>query len=502
MTNKSSSFTARLFYSYCHRDKQHKTDMEKSLSHLRRSGALAEWSDREILPGQKISERIRKEMGRADIFVFLLSQNFIASDECMKEWNYAKQSPPTSKPVFRIPIILADCAWRDLLESDDVKALPDDGKPVDQFDNTDTPWQQVYEGLKKVIDQLRENFTPRQEFLDEIEETGFSSQKNIRLKDIFIFPTLKYYPPQTKSIELVEEEITSESQLLNKKHVLIHGEEMSGKTALSRHLFLFLCNKSNAVLLVDLNQATGKPHEKALIQAYQEQFHGDYSLWSQNPNKTIIVDNLSPNTLDFVIFVKQFFSNIIIMSSSDSFYSFFKDERRLSDFHEMGIIEEIVEAIADGGLRLVNWILKDEDEIRELADYIRHKYHDYDAQKIENALRWISFVWTMVNIESVVGAINTPEIREAVSRVVRRKGTPAYDLVGYFSHLDSASELTKESKRQLEQLLKKHDDPFVRNVLSIRTQHYMNTHKSKAMIEQSICSLLNIKYAYRHNLLR
>lgn len=796
------------------------------MSHLRRSGVLTEWSDREILPGQKISEKIRKEMDRADIFVFLLSQNFIASDECMKEWNYAKQSLATSKPVFRIPIILADCAWMDLLESDDVKALPDDGKPVDQFDNTDTPWQQVYEGLKEVTDQLRENFTPRQKFLDEIEETGFSSQKNIKLDDIFIFPTLKYYPLQAKSVELVEEEITSESQLLSKKHILIHGEDTSGKTALSRHLFLFLCNQSKAVLLVDSDQVTGKPREKTFLQAYQEQFNGDYSLWAQNQNKTIIIDNLSPNVLDFVVYAKQFFSNIIIISSSDSFYSFFKDESRLSDFHEMGIsplthvqqeylirkrmvlleenepvtdgvvdqienrvnsiiisnkfvprypffvlsilqtyeafmpdnlsissyghcyhalivanliksgiseednainacfnfaeklafrlyehsknndakrdfdfeqfiteynihyiilkpilsrlqdarygiltnkgafrvpymyyfflgrffskdrdkhvgdieqlcdesyirsnhlillfiihhtsdisiiddillrtmcaldeidpavlneretkkfaniieglpanilsnsnvdqerqkerenldrargiddsqdsedsavqhghpandlyrilkcnkvlgqilrnqygiiekkkIEEIVEAIADGGLRLVNWILKDEDEIRELADYIRHKYHDYDAQKIENVLRWISFVWTMVNIERVVGAINTPEIREEVSRVVRRKGTPAYDLVGYFSHLDSASELTEESKKQLAQLLKKHNNPkdlFVRNVLSIRTQHYMNTHRSRATIEQSICSLLNIKYSYRPNLL-
>ena len=160
-------------------------------------------------------------------------------------------------------------------------------------------------------------------------------------------------------------------------------------------------------------------------------------------------------------------------------------------------IEDIIEAIADGGLRLVNWVLKDENEIRELADYMRHKYSDYDDRKIENAIRWISFVWTMINIERVVSAINVPEIRQEVARVVGQKATPAYDLVGYFSHLDSSSALTSSSRKRLASLLKKHDDPFVKSVLSIRTQHYMNTHSSKAMIEQSICSALKIEYVYR-----
>ena len=38
------------------------------------------------------------------------------------------------------------------------------------------------------------------------------------------------------------------------------------------------------------------------------------------------------------------------------------------------------------------------------------------------------------------------------------------------------------------------DDEFVRCVLSLRTQHYMNTHRSKTPIEQSVCSLLKLNY--------
>ena len=819
MTSSSTTFTARLFYSYCHKDERHKDAMEKSLSLLRRDGLLKEWSDQLILPGQPISQKVRDEMDRADILVFLLSQDFLASGECMKEWDYAKEVLSVKRPIFRIPIILADCAWKDLLNSDDIKALPKDGRPVTGFHAVDTAWHQVYDGLKAVIEQMRKNFTPRPEFLVELNETDFFSQSDINLEKLFIFPTLKCYPPQPSKVALIEESVTSEDQLLKKSRVLIHGEEMSGKTALSRHLTLHLCEKSEAVLLLDLGQARGQPIDKLLLQSYQAQFHGDYDLWKKNPNKTLILDNLSPTrqAADAVEKSKDLFERIIVFVSSDYFYSFYKDDSRFVDFHEMSIdplsraqqerlirtrltlieegqpvndgtidqiedrvnsiiisnkivprypffvlsilqtyeaympdnlsissyghcyhalivanlikagvsqsdndinvcfnfseqlahhlylhekaadrqdsdfdfasfiadyrkvyiipdailsrlqhnqygllmkdgsfrvpymyyfflgrffskhhdekkdeierlcaqsyirsnhlillfiihhttnisviddillqtmctldkvspatldrretgrfsriieclpreilsgesvedarrkeresvdaesddveyaddeeaeghpandlyrilkcnkllgqilrnqygnlrrekIEGIVEAIADGGLRLVNWVLKDEDEIRELAQYIRQKYSEYDQDDVESAIRWISFVWTMINIEHVVSAINVPEIRTEVSRVVDRKSTPAYDLVGYFSNLDSAPEITDGIRKRLVALLKKHDDRFVRSVLSIRTQHYMNTHSSKAKIEQSVCSSLGIEYVYR-----
>ena len=94
-------------------------------------------------------------MDEADILVFLLSPDFIASDECMKEWEYAKQLVARGKPIFRIPIILRECAWQDLLRNDDIKALPNDGKPVATFDDKDTAWMQVYEGIKAVLEIVK-----------------------------------------------------------------------------------------------------------------------------------------------------------------------------------------------------------------------------------------------------------------------------------------------------------------------------------------------------------
>ena len=156
-------------------------------------------------------------------------------------------------------------------------------------------------------------------------------------------------------------------------------------------------------------------------------------------------------------------------------------------------IEEIVETIADGGLRLVSFLLKDENGIAEMAAFIKSKYPNYKIAKIQATLSLVLFLWTMINVEKVVSAVNVPEIRREINNIVAQKSTPAYDLVGYFNRLDGTEELTKEIKEELERLLKQHDDLFIKRVLSLRTQHYINTHRSRTTIEQSVCSLLGLK---------
>ena len=160
-------------------------------------------------------------------------------------------------------------------------------------------------------------------------------------------------------------------------------------------------------------------------------------------------------------------------------------------------IEEVVETVADGGLRLVNFILRDEQEIADLARYVKARRPKASEEQVKAALRFWSFVWTMLNIEHVVSAVSHAEVKEVVRDVVRRRATPAYDIVGYFSALDSAEELTDSMREHLEALLKEHSDPFVKGVLSIRTQHYMNTHRSRATVEQKVCSLLKVPYKHR-----
>ena len=824
MKTARNTFHANLFYSYSHRDARYRQNMETALSQLRREQLLQEWSDLNIIPGQPISSKIREKMDEADIFVFLLSPDFIDSDECMREWKHAKQLSAEGKLIFRIPIIVRDCAWKDLLRNDNVKALPEDGTAVANFDNEDTAWMQVYEGIKDVINELKRAFIPKLEFIREMEKTDFAAEDDIRLQDVFVFPTLLYFPPETKSNRLEMETITDREDLLAKKYTLIHGADMSGKTALSRSLYLSLAeDPSTPVLYIDLQEVSRKPEEKVFSDAYYRQFSGDYSLWKQQKDKTLILDDLSsaPRLIELIELARDLFDKIIITLSTDIFYAFFRDETRLADYDVMEIqplrhrqqeqlirkrlalsnrnqpvsdglvdriendvnaiitskkivprypffvlsilqtyegfmpddlsitsygycyqvlivatlrkagismedyaintcynfaeklafkiyqntksrdvtqldfnefvkeyreefiiedailsrlidddygiistegnfkmpyiyyfflggflskkgtknedvikemckrshvklnyltllfiihhtndnniiddilrriaraldrfnparltpdetisfnkivdalpedisspdreekrnkrsdvrdnyenlseteedleeiidehplddhplndiyrilknneimgqilrnrygslektkIRKVIKTVADSGLRIVKFLLLDEDQITRVARHLHRKFPDSSDEEIKQVIRYASFLWTMAHVQQIVSSINVPGIREVVNEVVQQKSTPAYDLIGYFNHLDSVEALTNGIRRDLEDLLKRHDDSFLQRVLSLETQYYMNTHRSPARIEQSVCALLKIRYAYR-----
>ena len=333
-------YSVRLFYSYSHKDARYRTQVETVLANLRRAGVLSDWSDRKIMPGQHITPAVRAAMKRADILVFLLSPHFIASDECMKEWHDAKRDILNSPARFRVPIILTNCAWRDLLVDDDLKALPNDAKPVTAHNPASTAWQEVYEGVREVALTVRNTFVPKDSFLTAMERTELISQDYINLSDIFVFLTLSSLQPGSGSSRLlVEQRVTNIEQLLSLGNALIHGDDMSGKTALARHLFLSLARDSRPVMLVDLKENRGVPSDEMLREIYSRQFSGDYTLWRARADKTIVIDNLSsaPQSLEFLAFATERFERTIVLLASDIYLSFYRDELRVADFTVLGI---------------------------------------------------------------------------------------------------------------------------------------------------------------------
>ena len=168
MTELTQSYKSSLFYSYSHKDTRHKESMDRSLSLLKNEHLICSWSDQKIIPGRSISSAVTKKIDQEDIVAFLLSQHFLASEECIKKWNRVKSRGGVNGRPFRIRIIIEDCAWKDFLGDDDIKALPNDGKPVSRFGNSRTAWQQVYEGIRAVTLELRNTFTPRPEFISKM----------------------------------------------------------------------------------------------------------------------------------------------------------------------------------------------------------------------------------------------------------------------------------------------------------------------------------------------
>ena len=328
---KSPTFSIRLFYSYSHKDSDFREKMEKTLKLLEDNVGLKQWSDRSIRPGEHISDAIKQTMEESDILVFLISSDFLSSDECKEEWNYAKQLAVNSNQT-RIPIIVKECAWQDFDDMKSVKALPKDGKPVSKFRDRDQAWRQVYDGIKDVIESLRNCFSVKQEFIDEITEIEFISQQkqDLSLRDLYVFPSL--FCNSDKNSAYVVNDV---KQIIEKKCALIDGDDLSGKTALCAHMFLALVEEERPVILIDLKKIGSKsPSLKIYQEIYAEQFWGDFSLWRRQKDKTVILDNLShsSNSMAHVIFAKDNFDNVVVTVSSDIYRSYWNDDSRLADF--------------------------------------------------------------------------------------------------------------------------------------------------------------------------
>ena len=334
MTSELSPAALKLFYSYSHQDDLAQRNLERHLYVLKDDGVLEDWSDRHIMAGQSISSKINEQLSVVDIFVFLITSHFIASQACLDEWNSAKALALTNPRVVRVPIIISPCAWQDFLGDDDILVLPKDGKPVESFANKDEAWIQVYEAIKKIISQLQSQFTVQQTFIRQINNIPFVADGRRSLSDTFIFPRLLRYQHQPLGTDLRPEVIKDEDALLSHQHLIIHGAEMSGKTALARHLYSYLLGDYKPTLLIDMNEIGRTINERILRRAFAEQITGDYRLWKQLKEKTIIIDNLASagHMVEFVKFVQGIFGRIIIFTRTDAFLSYYQDDDRLSDY--------------------------------------------------------------------------------------------------------------------------------------------------------------------------
>ncbi len=787
--------------------------MEKALALLSREGLLNEWHDRKVLPGQGLNDEIKKHMDKSDILVFLFSNEFFVSDACIEEWEYAKELASKGKPIVRIPIIVRVCPWEDFLDGDNVLALPEDGQAIKRYQDQDVAWNQVYEGMKKVVENLRSTVRPKQDYLSSLTKTESvgKHREYIDLSDIFVFPKMtKLEDGDEDGIRLVT--IDNLENLLSMDKVMIHGQETSGKTALAKFVYLTLIEDDRPVLLLNIPDTGQRVDDGYIRRNYEEQYSGDFEMWSRHDDKTLIIDDYQPSPRMFRLLeqIQDLFDRIIILMASDVFISYFKDEQRMADFDQLKIeplshaqqeilirkrlassdmsepvtdafvdqvendvnaviisnrivprypfyvlsilqayenympdnmiftssghcyhalivaslirsglsrsggdldsafnfleqlalrrfetagredqerfsfdefkkhykdrfpiresvltrlsagpysviddegrfrinyvyffflgkvlasnkakyadiisemceeshisinhltllfiihhssdsliiehileqtsksvidtdvatlspdqtrqfrnlvsvlpddiatiapvqeerqrerelkgdrdisefdvegedvegeakeifrvlknnkvigqvlrnkygqlektkIETIVETIVDSALRLTNLVLSRDEVMTELAEIIAEVFNESDPDEIRKRIEFVMFGWTMMNLEQAVNAINVPEIREAVSSVVNRKRSAAYDLIGYFNRLHSASEISSRDRDELRRLLRKHNDVFVKKVLSLYTQQFLNTHASDPRVEQSIYDLLGVK---------
>ena len=141
----------KIFVSYSKHDVQHKETLLKQLSGLRNS--VITWNDRDILPGEDWDERIKAELHKADIVLYLVSANSMATEYIQKDELPIIEARCRKGECVLVPIIVDFCLWQ-RLDFAKYNALPEKGIPVTNtkhWINENQAWLKVVEGIERII---------------------------------------------------------------------------------------------------------------------------------------------------------------------------------------------------------------------------------------------------------------------------------------------------------------------------------------------------------------
>ena len=327
-----------LFISYSHLDEEKIKEFIKHLAPLKSNGIIQEWYDRKIIAGHDFQNDISNNLENANIICLFISANFLNSHACMREKDQAVIFRK-KKGIAVIPIILSDCGWKDDKDLATMLALPNDGKPISYFTDSDAAWHSVYNALKDVI-EYENKFnslkikTEFKMFLDDAEllTKAHSQKENILIEDIFIYPDLINYD-DVKEYNKKENSENIIDDIYENSKILIAGEGQSGKTTLCKKAYDDLLKKRFVPVYINI-----KPNEYAetisikIKRAFEEQYESmTYNEISPNRIIPIIDDfHLNQRKEKYIKELSKFVNQIVIVD--DIFRMNFRDENLIKDY--------------------------------------------------------------------------------------------------------------------------------------------------------------------------
>lgn len=144
-----------VFISYSHKDQEMREELVTHLAVLRYQGLIQHWYDGDIVPGTEWGPQIMEQLNNAHIILLLISARFIASEFCYSIELQAAMARHDAGKARVIPILLYPCDWSETPFAK-LKALPLDGKPVDDWPSRDRALTDVVKGIRRVIQNLTE----------------------------------------------------------------------------------------------------------------------------------------------------------------------------------------------------------------------------------------------------------------------------------------------------------------------------------------------------------
>ena len=101
-----------IFFSYSHKDKRLRDELETQLGLLKRQGAITAWYDRKIGAGKEWAHEIDTHLNSAHIILLLVSPDYLASDYCYDTEMKLALERHKAKEAVVIPVILRSVDWK------------------------------------------------------------------------------------------------------------------------------------------------------------------------------------------------------------------------------------------------------------------------------------------------------------------------------------------------------------------------------------------------------
>lgn len=302
----------KAFISYSHEDEKYLKRLETHLVQIKREGVLQSWTDNEIKVGENLSETISDELSNSDLFIALISPDYIASNYCYEKEFETALEMLGNKEIMIIPIICEPCDWTNT-PFKNLLAVPKDGKPISEWANENTAYLSITGSIRKLLkgveidpefrqqpemqSVVKKNFKVQKDF-DTIQKLEFIEKS---FKEAVAF--LKTYITELRGLEnitvriLKDEESKLKFILVNRNMVMREAtlvlEYNKDLDSSSQNLNRYMGGQKDFSLNVSINNST---YDFDLS-------HNEYDLyWSRYPiNRQPAISSYTPKDIATIV---------------------------------------------------------------------------------------------------------------------------------------------------------------------------------------------------------
>lgn len=228
-----------------------------------------------------------------------------------------------------VPIIINSCLWLEDEKISEKLAIPEDGKPIESYDNKDNGWVEVVSKVNVLLEHLIsiKNIKIKNDFnkflkSSEMFEKSHPNKEKLLLKDIFISPDLEKINIKDGKEKNINFDHIIKNTDKNNKIVLV-GEDLSGKTTLCKKIYMEYFKKDYLpVYLNDKNNNYNGNLKNKIIEAFRNQYETELKFDEIEKNKIIpILDDFhyAENKEKKLKYINEYRKTFLVLDDISSF---------------------------------------------------------------------------------------------------------------------------------------------------------------------------------------